>query len=89
MDKLLTVVGGLVLAYILVFPFLPIGTRPRCPECGSRKIGVNKTTTGFRSIDYHSGGEGGGYSGVQMQYDIKYHCNNCQAQWSATATETR
>lgn len=89
MDNWLMIVGLLFVALILVFPFLPIGTRPHCAECGSRKIGVQKTNTGFRASDFHSGGEGGGYTAVQMQYDVKYRCNDCQAQWSDTITETR
>lgn len=86
MDKLITIVGIVALLVIFVLPFLPFGTRPRCPECGSRKIGVNKTTTGFRSSDY--GGEGGSHSAIQMQYDVKYCCNDCQAQWQKSETET-
>ena len=89
MDNVLIILGVGALILILVFPFLPIGTRPRCAECGSRKVGVQKTTTGFRSTDFGGGGEGGGGSRMQMQYDVKYHCNNCQAQWTATETETR
>lgn len=89
MDKLLPILGGVALLIILIFPFLPIGTHPRCPECGSRKIGVQKTTTGFRVTDFGGGGEGGGGSRVQMQYDVKYHCNDCRTQWTATATETQ
>mgnify|MGYP002624595500 CR=1 FL=1 len=89
MDNWLVFVGLGFLALILIFPFMPIGTRPRCAECGSRKIGVQKTTTGFRSTDFGGGGEGGGGSRIQMQYDVKYHCNDCQAQWSAKETEIR
>jgi len=89
MDNWLVIMGVGFLILIVIFPFLPIGTRPRCPECDSRKIGVNKTTTGFRMSDSGGGGEGGGGARVQMQYDVKYRCNDCQAQWSATETETR
>ena len=89
MDKWLIILGAGFLLLILIFPFLPIGTRPRCAECGSRKIGVQKTPTGMRTSDFSGGGEGGGYSAVQMHYDMKYRCNDCQAQWTATMTETR
>jgi hypothetical protein len=89
MDNWLVIVGVGFLILIVVFPFLRIGTRPRCRECGSRKIGVQKTATGMRTSDFHSGGEGGGYSAVQTHYEIKYRCNDCQAQWTITATETR
>jgi DNA-directed RNA polymerase subunit RPC12/RpoP len=89
MDNWLVFIGVGFLVLILIFPFLPIGARPRCPECGSRKIGVQKTTTGFRTSDFGGGGEGGGDSRVQMQYDVEYHCNDCQAKWTTTATETR
>ncbi len=89
MDNWLVIVGVGSLVLILVFPFLPIGTRPHCPECGSRKIGVQKTATGMRTSDFSGGGKGGGYSGVQMQYEVEYRCNDCQAQWSKSETETR
>ena len=76
MDNWLVFVGLGFLALILIFPFLSIGTRPRCPECGSRKIGVQKTATGFRSSDSGEGGD----ARVQMQYNVKYRCNDCQVQ---------
>jgi hypothetical protein len=41
----------------------------------------------MRTSDFGGGGHGGGGARVQMQYDVKYHCNSCQAQWTATATE--
>jgi hypothetical protein len=88
MDNWLVILGVGFLVLILVFPFLPIGTRPRCPECGGRKIGVQKTATGFRTSDF-GGGRGGGGSRVQMQYDVKYQCNDCQTKWTATITETQ
>lgn len=85
MEKLFTVIGIIALLIIFVLPFLRFGTRPRCPECGSRKIGVNKTTKGMRSSDY--GGEGG-YAVIQMMYQVKYKCNVCQTQWQKSETET-
>lgn len=85
MDNWLVILGVGFLILIAVLPFLPIGTRPRCPQCGSRKIGVQKTATGLRDTD-GGGGHGGGR--VQTQYDVKYRCNNCQNQWTTTATET-
>ena len=92
MDKVLMIAGIGALLLIFIFPFLPIGTRPRCPECGSRKIGVNKTNKGFRSTGLtgggSGGGEGGGYTAIQTFYDVKYHCNDCQAQWQKSETET-
>ena len=60
MDKVLMIAGIGALLLIFIFPFLPIGTRPRCPECGSRKIGVNKTNKGFRTTGLTGGGSGGG-----------------------------
>ncbi|MEZ4593360.1 MAG: hypothetical protein R3D55_19770 [Chloroflexota bacterium] len=92
MEKLFTVIGLIALLVIFVLPFLPFGTRPRCPECGSRKIGVNKTNKGFRTTGLtgggSGGGEGGGYTSIQTFYDVKYQCNNCQAQWQNSETET-
>ncbi|WP_420643096.1 hypothetical protein [Candidatus Leptofilum sp.] len=92
MDNWLAIVGVIALIVLFVLPFLPIGTRPRCPECRSRKIGVNKTNKGFRTTGFggggSGGGEGGGYTAVQTFYDVKYRCNDCQAEWTSTATET-
>ena len=59
---------------------------------GSRKIGVNKTNKGFRTTGLTGGGSGGGagggYTAIQTFYDVKYHCNDCQAQWQKSETET-
>lgn len=64
--------------------------RPRCPECGSRQIGETlKEPLGMRDVNYHSGGQGGGYTSAQLTYRVKYQCNECQAQWTQTITETR
>lgn len=65
-------------------------TRPRCPECGSLKIGeISKEPLGMRASDYSSGGGGGGYSTSQILYRVKFRCNECQEQWTVTNTETR
>lgn len=88
MDNWLAIVGVVALILLFIFPFLPIGTRPRCPECGSREIGVNKKAKGLRTSGFTGGGEGGGYTAVQTMYEVKYRCNNCQTEWTATATET-
>ena len=89
MDNVLPIIGVGFLVFIVIFPFLKIDTRPRCRECGSKKIGVQKTVTGMRAVDYSSGEPGGGGASTQLQYDMKYRCNECQAQWTTTATKTR
>jgi DNA-directed RNA polymerase subunit RPC12/RpoP len=64
--------------------------RPRCPECGSRKIGIiSKEPQGMRDVGYSGGGIGGGYSSAQILYNVKYRCSACEAQWTSTITETR
>ena len=79
----------IVIVLVAIFPFVTRKARPRCQECKSRKIGVEKIPLGMRTSGFCGGGEGGGYSAVQMHYEIKHRCNNCQAQWTVTTTETR
>ena len=89
MDNWLVILGVGFLILIAVLPFLPIGTRPRCPECGSRKIGVQKTATGMRDSDFGGGGPGGGGGRAPMQDGGKYRWNNRPAQGAPPAPETR
>lgn len=64
-------------------------TSPRCPECGSRKIGVvAKEPLGMRDVNYTSGSDGGGFTSVQVAYQVTTRCNACGAQWTTTLTET-
>lgn len=63
--------------------------RPRCPECGSRQVGiVAKEPLGMRDSYIHTAGEGGGYAAVQVAYQVTSRCNECRAQWTKTITET-
>ena len=63
--------------------------RWRCPNCGSRQVGlIRKDPQGLRSVDMHTGGSGGGYSGIQTTYAVTYQCNHCHFRWTDTIVET-
>ena len=57
-----------------------------CPQCGSRKVNqVSKQMLGFQNLEY------GGLehrSGIQANYEVKYRCGQCEAQWTTTVRET-
>ena len=87
--QFLAIVGLICLAAVLVLTLWWFRPRPKCPECGSHEVGLtSKEPLGMRTSDYHSGGEGGGYSAVQLRYRVRYSCNQCQASWTKTITET-
>jgi len=88
MNNVITMIGVTTVIALIFLPLLFWRSRLRCPECGSRKIGVEKTVTGMQTFDYHSSSESGGTTSVQMQYTVKYHCDICRAQWNTTETET-
>jgi len=65
--------------------------RPQCPKCGSYQVSLtSKEPQGMRIFDYHPGGlGGGGYTTVQLVFEVTYRCNQCQATWRKTITESR
>jgi len=84
------VIIGLVLIGTVLTILWYTRPRPRCPECGSLQVGqVSKEPLGMRDLDFGgAGGRGGGYSMVQLTYQVTYRCNECRARWSKTITET-
>ncbi len=63
--------------------------RLRCPNCGGAKVGlITKDPQGVRSVDMHTGGMGGGYSGIQTAFVTTYQCNDCHFRWTTSTTET-
>ena len=89
MDSVLLIVGAIALIVLILLPFVPWRRGPRCPERGSRQVGRQRKASGMRTSDCGGGGYGGGHSSVQMQYEVRYRCNDCQATWTRTETETR
>jgi hypothetical protein len=64
-------------------------SRRRCPNCRSLAVGqIAKEPQDLRSVDMHTGGVGGGYSGIQTFFKITYQCNDCRFRWTDTVTET-
>jgi hypothetical protein len=60
----------------------------RCPQCGSLRIGeVSKNPLGMAVSESGSGGPGGGYTTVQVKYEVKYRCGACGAKWQKTVSE--
>ena len=81
------ILGILIIAGLAAVLIL---SRRRCPECHSLKISeINRESQGMRAADMHTGGEGGGYSSTQIIYKVKFHCGDCQTQWTEIVTETR
>ena len=89
MNNVTLIIGvtAVIILILILLSLLSRRPRPRCPECGSQQIGVEKTVTGMDTFDYHSGGDGGGYTSIHLQYIVKYHCNVCGAKWIATEKE--
>lgn len=86
--SLIAAVATVVLV-IIIRVTLGRPVRPVCPECSSRKIGREKTFEGMRTVDYHSGGPGGGSTTILMQYTVKNQCSVCGFQWTTKETEAR
>jgi len=84
---------GIFIVLLSVFVIVWWLTRPRlkCPECGSYRVSLaSKESQGMRTFDYHPGGDGGGgYTTAQLVYEVTYRCNQCQATWRKTITESR
>ena len=83
---------GSLIAFLLIFIIVLRFTqpRPKCPKCGSYQVGLTrKDPQGMRTFDYHTGGAGGGYTTVQLVYEVTYCCNQCQATWRKMITESR
>lgn len=83
---------GLVLASLsaIFIAWWLTRARLKCPECGSQKIRVTgKEPLDSHTVDYHSGGPGGGYTSVQTAYKVTYRCGQCRASWQKTITESR
>jgi hypothetical protein len=79
-----------VLLLVVVITWWLTRPRPRCPECNSYQVGlVSKLPQDIRTIDYPPMDEGGVFTAVQMLYQVTYRCNQCQATWTKTITETR
>ncbi len=80
----------IILLLAFVVAWWSTRSRPKCPECGSQKIRITgKEPQDFRTVDYHSGGPGGGYTSVQTSYKVTYRCGQCHASWQKTITESR
>ena len=78
---------GLLLVGFLILVFWYTRPRPRCSECKSYKVGLtSKEPLGM--LGSHIGGRGGTGT-TQVRYKVTYCCNNCQATWTTTTTETR
>jgi hypothetical protein len=84
---------GISMVFLLVFVVAWWLTRPRpkCPDCGSYRVGLtSKKPQGMRTFDYHPGGDGGGgYTTVQLVCEVTYRCDQCQTTWRKTITESR
>lgn len=83
---------GIFVVVLLIFVLIWWFTReqPKCPECGSEQIGISsRRPQGMRTFDYHANSEAGGRTTVQSVYEVTYRCNQCQATWHKTVTESR
>ena len=56
-SNLFAIIGIAVVILLLILPLISWGPCPRCPDCGSRKVGVQKTPTGMRTTDSGAGGD--------------------------------
>ena len=77
------VVGAIALIWWLT------SSGPKCPKCDNRKPTVlSKDPQRSRYFEYPGGGPGGGGVSVQLEYKVRYVCNNCGHHWSQIITET-
>ena len=84
MDPLTVALAIVVLILALIFWFvlsLPAG----CPECGARRGSeIGREPLGMRAVPM----DGGGRAGVQVRYNVRYRCGECEAAWVRVETET-
>ncbi len=63
--------------------------RPRCPECQSYKAGIVKKEPQGAITHVQPHAEGQIQTTATVIYQVQYRCNDCQATWRATITESK
>ena len=87
MDTITIALAAVVFILAAILWYM-LGLGPACPECGTRRVSeVGREPLGMRAIPM-DGGDGGGRSGVQLRYDVRYRCGECDAAWTQVETET-